>query len=501
MNTSYKDILKNYKSIILQAEEADVPATTTQVQQSSSSSSSFDSITKSVLPILLGLSSASMLFGQGLFGIGRNNKYFGGWLGQSVGGLGALTLLPSLWSDKDLGQRLKSTIKYAKQGDFLNAFLTFIGISPAADKVLNAGKKQATSAEKQKLAIEQRRKKYIENNKSVEKIRQWLKNNQYEIDNLNIQLTENLYCFGIIPQTETEVQAVGKNKAICLIVKSDKGFQATLNTVNDLAPLINSGYANSIEIALTAGNGNKADVTKNPYRSKTDQDNIDNLLRIQNTSTSVDNWLKSIFQLSNKLKQATKNNITISNNLFENLASNKGFVIDIPSSLQDIIKQQTEGSIQQVASDFANDQSLTNIKDDPILNKFDKGIEASISKIENIYINTLIEALNTANEEDPTAFIIQCHDGNKVMYYARKPENNYLTNNLAETIYFTKQQVQKLEGSGNLIEKLEKTLEKIHLPQIMKLKNPGIKVTIKGFNIEFTNKFYQLTKKFKVDLK
>ena len=35
----------------------------------------------------------------------------------------------------------------------------------------------------------------------------------------------------------------------------------------------------------------------------------------------------------------------------------------------------------------------------------------------------------------------------------------------------------------------------------MKLKNPGIKVTIKGFNIEFTNKFYQLTKKFKVDLK
>jgi hypothetical protein len=28
--------------------------------------------------------------------------------------------------------------------------------------------------------------------------------------------------------------------------------------------------------------------------------------------------------------------------------------------------------------------------------------------------------------------------GDKIVYYARKPENNYLTDNIEETVYFTK---------------------------------------------------------------
>jgi len=102
-------------------------------------SGSFDWLSNMILPTLLGLGSTSMLFGQGLFGIGKNNKFFGGWGGQILGGAGLLTMLPSLWSDKSVGQRLADTVAKAKSGDWLGAIKEFSGISPAADAVLRNG--------------------------------------------------------------------------------------------------------------------------------------------------------------------------------------------------------------------------------------------------------------------------------------------------------------------------------------------------------------------------
>ena len=69
-----------------------------------------------ILPSLLGLGSASMFFGKGLFGLGKNNKFFGGWGGQAIGGLGLLALLPSLWSDKSIGQRFKDGFAKMRNG-------------------------------------------------------------------------------------------------------------------------------------------------------------------------------------------------------------------------------------------------------------------------------------------------------------------------------------------------------------------------------------------------
>jgi hypothetical protein len=68
-----------------------------------------------ILPTLLGLGSTSLLFGQGLFGIGKKNKFFGGWGGQLLGGLGLVATLPGLWSDKSMGQRF--TDAFSKFGN------------------------------------------------------------------------------------------------------------------------------------------------------------------------------------------------------------------------------------------------------------------------------------------------------------------------------------------------------------------------------------------------
>jgi hypothetical protein len=86
-----------------------------QEQSKQAKAGSFDWISNMILPTLLGLGSVSMFFGRGLFGLGKNNKFFGGWGGQILGGLGLALILPELWSKKSFGQRLSDGL--SKIGD------------------------------------------------------------------------------------------------------------------------------------------------------------------------------------------------------------------------------------------------------------------------------------------------------------------------------------------------------------------------------------------------
>lgn len=507
MNNNYKNYIKNYNLIINQSDDASIP----QEAPKKESSSLYDNITKNILPILLGLSAVSLFFGQGIFGIGKTNKrgengIFGGWLGQTIGGLGLVTLLPSLWSKKDLSTRLKAAFDKLSEGKILEAISEFFGISSSADDVLKKGKSEAQSVSAQKTAIQERRSKYISASQDTEKIRAWMKRNDYDIDQ-KIQLTENISCFGVIPRYDVQINALKTNKkVVCFLVNSSNGYQVSLNKVSEITNFIDAGYINSIKIAFTAGkkeaDAGKPDPTKNQFRQVNYTEGINALYLLKNSSTSTDEWLSAVKIIANKLQQATKNSITITNKLFDGLQQTvkSGYLIDIPSDLNSIVDQQTEISVAQIAKDIANDDALKNAKDEDLfLNKFDKGIEAAEYKIENIYINVLLDSLNAANENDPTGFIIRCISGSNVLYYARDPEHNYLTDSIKNTVYFTKAEVEKLDGSGDLAIKLQKTLEKIHLPQVMKVKTPGLKVEIKKVNIQYSNKFSEVMTKLGVN--
>jgi hypothetical protein len=47
-----------------------------------------------------------------------------------------------------------------------------------------------------------------------------------------------------------------------------------------------------------------------------------------------------------------------------------GILLDLPED-QDILKEQTEGSVEDIANDLKKDESIKDMKSDPVLNKFD----------------------------------------------------------------------------------------------------------------------------------
>lgn len=465
-----------------------------QIQSKQTKSNSFDWISNMILPTLLGLGSASMFFGKGLFGLGSKNKFFGGWGGQAIGGLGLLALLPGLWSDKSIGQRFTGAFSKFGNGQILDGLKQLVGISPAADKVLKNGQVQANSNNNKQEAIEKRRNTYIHNIDDGEKILKYLKANGYnELSDLFV-VTENISLFLIKPKYQNQIQRYGQNKVNGIIVTNQKGTRAAMFNPRDAVSTLNMKFVNYFAAAC------------DPKINKFLQGRqLNNGLKAIRTLVSKDatpvTWFQYVQLLANGLRSMTVGGLTCLSELFSGFSSIPDIAIPLQIKQPEIVKQQEQVSSDEIAKDFASDEEAKNIKEDPILNKFDERIKNLQEDTKDIYLNMLRQSIQQANQKDPDSYIIEGKIGDKIVYYARRPDNNYLTDKIQETIYFDKLTVQKLEGSGDPELKLQNTLKAIKMPQIMKLKNPGLVLYIKPINIQYLKKVSEVLKnKFNISM-
>lgn len=495
--------------IILEAEggtEIEQPSQDTkQAQQQKKSGSTYDWISQLILPTLLGVGSTSLLFGQGLFGLGKTNSktgkagIFGGWGGQAIGGLGLLALLPGLWSSKGIGDRFTDSFSKLSSGNIGGFFKELAGISPAADSAIQAGQQQAAKAEESAEAIEQRKNKYINTSESGKKIFKWLERSGYKCHNLNI-INDDISCFLISPRLDNEKRKYGNKECIAVVVSTDKGAQCAMCDTNQIVSLINQKFAGELRAAFTKkqeGNG-----FGNPNLTQSRERGLAALAYLSKLdSQNADQLLGKIEWLNKGLRSLDVQDLNYTEEMFGGLskAVQIGILLEL-SEDQDILKEQTEGSVEDIANDLKKDESIKDMKSDPVLNKFDQKLQKIQRKIEDINIQTLMNSIDQANEKDPTAYIIEGKIGDKTYYYARKPDNNYLTDKIEETIFFDKQTVEKLEGSGDPKLKLQHTLQEIHMPQIMKMKNSGLKLYIKPINVKYLQKVSQLLKKHNISL-
>lgn len=500
----YNDLIKQANTYTIMESEEGVQiqqpsADTKNAQAQKKSSGTYDWISNLILPTLLGASSASLIFGQGLFGLGKKNKFFGGWGGMGLGALGGALLLPGLWSDKSFGERITGSFSKLTAGDWKGAWQEISGQSPAADAVIKNGQEQSDKLSESAEQLEKRKNKYINTSDSGQKIFKWLNRNGYETGNFNI-INDNIACFVIKPNLNNQKKKYGQKPCIGLVISTDKGAQAVMCNTNQVISLINQKFAGELRAAFTKkeeGNG-----FGNPELTQTNTKAIEVIEYISNAkSQDALELIGKIVWLNNGLKQLDISNLNYSEELFGGLkrALQNGLLLELPED-QDILKQQEATSVDDISNDFKNDSSAKDMKDDPTLNKFDEKLEKIQKKFQDINIQTLINSIDEANEKDPTAYIIQAKQGDKTYYYARKPDNNYLTDNIEETIYFSKDQVEKLDGSGDPKLKLQNTLQTIHMPQIMKMKNPGLKLYVKPINIQYLQKVSQVFKKYNINL-
>lgn len=482
------------KNIILQAEGGTDIQQPAQQSTQQASSKSFDWISNLILPTLLGAGSASMLFGKGLFGLGKSNKFFGGWGGQTLGALGLIAAVPQLWSDKSFSERFGAVFSNISNGDWGNAIKELLGISTSADQVLNNGQQQADNLASNAAEIEKRKNKYINTANSGEKIFKWLQRNNYNPSKFTI-INDDIACFLITPQYSSEKERYPDDtKTLGVVVSTNKGAQAAICSTQQIVSLINQSFAGMLRLAFIKGD-QQGKIEGNPKLKQTCQAGLNNLKVLGNSNIPAKTLLDSINYFKNGLSSLNAKSLNYITELFGGMtqAVQVGLLLQLPTD-QDILKEQDATTVDDIAKDFANDEQSKNLKEDPVLNKFDSDLQKIEHKLTDIRMQTLVNSIQAANEKDPTAYIIQGRYGNKKVYYARKPQNNYLTDDIKETVYFNKSEVEKLEGSGDPALKLQNTLQKINMPQIMKMKNSGLKLYIVPINIQYAKKVSEILK-------
>jgi len=68
--------------------------------------------------------------------VGRNGM-LGGFWGKLIGGGALATVLPSLWSNQGIGDRLSTAFSKLTSGDISGAIKAFLGMDAGADKAIN----------------------------------------------------------------------------------------------------------------------------------------------------------------------------------------------------------------------------------------------------------------------------------------------------------------------------------------------------------------------------